>query len=152
MSTLVYGALTLLGEFGGLAAGKVQRLPGLTNSAGYLDLEILVQVKTKDADRVARSNPRLDVYWYSSLDDGVTWETGGNTSAVIDLMGSERHLIELSVPQPKVLYSTSFSFCQRARRLYLPKHLGIVVANFTGQDVKPAAANGSVYYRGISTT
>jgi hypothetical protein len=90
------------------------------------------------------------IYLYQSIDDGVTWQTGGNTGGLVTLTGSERLLGTVPIIDGVVtaqlisLRGTS----SRTPEFYPPKYWGPILTNESGVAL-PAGCK--VYVTGIRT-
>lgn len=123
-------------------AGVARRSASISNSDGFQDFEL--QVTITGASAIAENSAAF-VYLYSSADSGTTWETGGNTDALITLSGAEKCLG--SVPM-KAGASVSKVFTVAIRGGFVPRDFGICVSQNSGVALPSGCA---ISIRGVRT-
>jgi len=131
--TYVYGtpvAVTIALDGMAPSALKAQRSTPVAAPKGAANYEIAVTIV--GANNLA-PNASVQIYLYTSGDNGMTWETGGNTAASITLLGSERTIATIPVPSGGTTYKVlTLSDIARAANFVPPRDWGILAANTTG--------------------
>lgn len=123
-------------------AGVARRSASISNSDGFEDFE--AQVTIVGASSIVEGSAAY-VYLYASADNGVTWETGGNTDAQIYLSGAER-CIGFVPMKSGVAVTKVFNIAMRGG--FVPRDFGLVVSHNSGAALPSGC---SIYVRGVRT-
>jgi hypothetical protein len=132
-TTYVYGTPVAVSiALDGMAPSglNAQRSTPVTSPKGAVNYEIAVTIV---GGANLAPNAAVQIYLYTSGDNGTTWETGASTSASIPLQGSERMIASLPVPSVGTAYKVfTLSDIARAANFVPPRDWGILVSNMTG--------------------